>query len=103
MVAGEASGDFLGAHLIAALRRKIPRLQVVGIGGPKMEAEGLDSWFPMEKLAVRGYVEVLRHFLEIRAIHRKLGRRLIEARPRLFIGVDAPDFNLSLERRLKRS
>ncbi len=89
MVAGEASGDFLGAHLIAALRRKVPGLQVVGIGGPKMEAEGLDPWFPMEKLAVRGYVEVLRHFLEIHAIRRKLRRRLIAARPRLFVGIDA--------------
>ena len=103
MVAGEASGDFLGAHLIAALRERVPGLRFVGIGGPKMEAQGLESWFPMEKLAVRGYVEVLRHYLEIRAIHRKLGRRLIEARPRLFIGVDAPDFNLSLERKLKGS
>jgi len=103
MVAGEASGDFLGAHLIAALRERVPGLRLVGIGGPKMEAQGLESWFPMEKLAVRGYVEVLRHYLEIRAIHRKLGRRLLEARPRLFIGVDAPDFNLSLERKLKRS
>jgi lipid-A-disaccharide synthase len=103
MVAGEASGDFLGAHLIAALRQRVPRLRFVGIGGPKMEAQGFESWFPMEKLAVRGYVEVLRHFLEILAIRRKLRRRLIEAKPRLFIGVDAPDFNLSLERRLKRS
>ena len=103
MVAGEASGDFLGAHLIAALRERVPGLSFVGIGGPKMEAQGFESWFPMEKLAVRGYVEVLRHFLEIHAIHRKLRRRLVEARPRLFIGVDAPDFNLSLERRLKRS
>jgi lipid-A-disaccharide synthase len=103
MVAGEASGDFLGAHLIAALRERVPGLSFVGIGGPKMEAQGFESWFPMEKLAVRGYVEVLRHFLEIHAIHRKLGRRLIEARPRLFIGVDAPDFNLPLERKLKRS
>src|SRR6267378_3402708 len=60
MVAGEASGDFLGAHLIAALRREIPALRVVGIGGPKMEAQGLDSWFPMEKLAVRGYAEAFR-------------------------------------------
>jgi lipid-A-disaccharide synthase len=103
MVAGEASGDFLGAHLIAALRERVPSLSFVGIGGPKMEAQGFESWFPMEKLAVRGYVEVLRHFLEIHSIHRKLGRRLVEARPRLFIGVDAPDFNLPLERRLKRS
>jgi lipid-A-disaccharide synthase len=103
MVAGEASGDFLGAHLIAALRERAPRLRFVGIGGPKMEGQGFESWFPMEKLAVRGYVEVLRHFLEILAIRRKLQRRLIDARPRLFIGVDAPDFNLSLERKLKRS
>src|SRR4030081_2728995 len=103
MVAGEASGDFLGAHLIAALRKRVPGLQFVGIGGPKMEAEGLDPWFPMEKLAVRGYVEVLRHFLELHAILRKLRRRLIAARPRLFVGVDAPDFNLGLERKLKRA
>ena len=102
MVAGEASGDFLGAHLIAALRKRVPNLHFVGIGGPKMEAEGLDAWFPMEKLAVRGYVEVLRHFPEIFAIRLKLARRLGEVRPRLFIGIDAPDFNLSLERKLKR-
>ena len=102
MVAGEASGDFLGAHLIAALRKRVPNLHFVGIGGPRMEAEGLDAWFPMEKLAVRGYVEVLRHFPEIFAIRLKLARRLGEVRPRLFIGIDAPDFNLSLERKLKR-
>src|SRR2546429_9718715 len=103
MVAGEASGDFLGAHLIAALRERIPGLKFVGIGGPKMEAEGLASWFPMEKLAGRGYVEVLRHFLEIHAIRRKLRRRLVAARPRLFIGVGAPVFNLPLKRKLNRS
>src|SRR6266853_1180231 len=103
MVAGEASGDFLGAHLIAALRKRVSNLRFVGIGGPKMETEGFESWFNMEKLAVRGYVEVLRHFPEIFAIRRKLGRRLAAARPRLFIGIDAPDFNLALERRLKRA
>ncbi|HLQ01966.1 MAG TPA: lipid-A-disaccharide synthase [Burkholderiales bacterium] len=103
MVAGEASGDFLGAHLIAALRKRVPDLHCVGVGGPKMEAEGFDSWFSMEKLAVRGYVEVLRHFPEIFGIRRKLKARLLAARPRLFIGIDAPDFNLALERRLKRA
>jgi lipid-A-disaccharide synthase len=103
MVAGEASGDFLGAHLIAALRERVAGLRFAGIGGPRMEGQGLESWFPMEKLAVRGYVEVLRHFPEILSIRRKLERRLIDARPRLFIGVDAPDFNLGLERKLKRA
>ena len=103
IVAGEASGDLLGAHLIAALRARVPDLRFVGIGGPRMEGEGLDAWFPMEKLAVRGYVEVLRHFPEIFAIRRKLQRRLLEARPRLFIGIDAPDFNLGLERKLKHA
>jgi lipid-A-disaccharide synthase len=103
MVAGEASGDFLGAHLIAALRERVPALSFVGIGGPKMAAEGFDSWFPMEKLAVRGYAEALRHFPGIHAIRRKLLRRLRAARPKLFIGVDAPDFNLGLERKLKHS
>jgi len=103
IVAGEASGDLLGAHLIAALRERVPNLQFVGIGGPRMAAEGLEPWFPMEKLAVRGYVEVLRHFPEILAIRRTLARRLVEKRPGLFIGVDAPDFNLRLERRLKRA
>jgi len=68
-----------------------------------MQAQGFDSWFSMEKLAVRGYVEVLRHFLEIHAIRRKLRRRLLAARPRLFIGIYAPDFNLALERKLKRA
>src|SRR6266704_2395095 len=89
MVAGEASGDFLGAHLIAALRKRVSNLHFVGIGGPKMQAQGFDSWFLMEKLAVRGYVEVLRHFPEIFAIRRKLKARLLAARPRLFIGIDA--------------
>ncbi len=101
MVAGEASGDFLGAHVIDALRRRFPGLRFAGIGGPRMEAAGFDSWFPMEKLAVRGYAEVLRHYPGLVMMRRKLGRRLIAERPRIFIGVDAPDFNLSLERRLR--
>lgn len=102
MVAGEASGDFLGAHLIRALRERVPQAAFVGIGGPRMEAAGLESWYPMERLAVRGYVEVLRHLPRLFLMRRRLAQRLLAARPRLFIGVDAPDFNLSLERRLKR-
>jgi lipid-A-disaccharide synthase len=101
MVAGEASGDFLGAHLIAGLRSRLPNLRFVGIGGPRMESEGFESWYPMEQLAVRGYAEVLRHYLPIVAMRRRLQNRLLKLRPAMFIGVDAPDFNLPLERRLK--
>jgi lipid-A-disaccharide synthase len=79
----------------------VPELNVVGIGGPRMEAAGMDVWFPLEKLAVRGYFEVLKHFFEIVGIRRKLRRRLLRNRPDIFIGIDAPDFNLDLERSLK--
>jgi lipid-A-disaccharide synthase len=101
MVAGEASGDLLGSQLIAALRELSPGLKVVGIGGPRMEAAGMEVWFPLEKLAVRGYFEVLKHFVEIVGIRRMLRRRLIENPPDIFIGIDAPDFNLDLECSLK--
>lgn len=103
IVAGETSGDLLGSQLIAALRQLLPQVRFAGIGGPRMEAAGMDVWFPLEKLAVRGYVEVLRHFLEIVGIRRQLKRRFKRDRPDLFIGIDAPDFNLSLEESLKRA
>lgn len=102
LVAGEASGDMLGAHLIAALKRRLPHAEFVGIGGPKMASAGMQILFPMEKLAVRGYVEVLRHFREILGIRRKLIRYFKNNPPDAFIGVDAPDFNLTLEGTLKR-
>jgi lipid-A-disaccharide synthase len=101
MVAGEASGDQLGAHLIAALQARRPGLHFGGIGGPRMAALGFDAAVPMEKLAVRGYTEALLHYREIMRIRRTLGDRLLENPPGLFIGVDASDFNLALERRLK--
>jgi len=101
MVAGEASGDLIAAHLIAALKRHLPAAEFVGIGGPKMQRAGFDAWWSAEKLAVHGYVEALRHYREIAGIRRQLLARLIEQRPDVFIGVDAPDFNLWLERRLK--
>jgi lipid-A-disaccharide synthase len=101
IVAGETSGDLLGSQLITALRKLLPGVQFAGIGGPRMEAAGMDVWFPLEKLAVRGYIEVLRHFTEIIGIRRQLKRRFAKSRPQLFIGIDAPDFNLSLEEYLK--
>ncbi|HZZ92107.1 MAG TPA: lipid-A-disaccharide synthase [Usitatibacter sp.] len=101
IVAGEASGDLLGAALIRAVKERFPDARFEGIAGPKMMAEGAVSHVPMEKLAVRGIVEVLKHVREILAIRRTLTRRLLEERPDLFIGIDAPDFCLPLEARLK--
>ena len=103
MVAGEASGDLLGSRLVEALRRRLPEAVFCGIGGPRMVAAGFDSWFPQEALAVRGFVEVLRHLPEVLTVRRALARRLKAEPPQLFVGIDAPEFNLGLERRLKRS
>lgn len=102
IVAGEASGDLLGSHLIAALKAARPNLKFVGIGGPRMKSAGMEILFPMEKLAVNGYVEVLRHYFEIVGIRRKLRAYFLDNRPDLFIAIDAPDFNLDLELVLKR-
>ena len=101
IVAGEASGDLLGAALIRALKARWPDAGFHGIAGPKMQAEGARSLYPMETLAVRGYVEVLRSLREILAIRRGIARALLEDPPDLFIGIDAPDFNLGLEAKLK--
>ena len=103
IVAGEASGDLLGSLLIKALKEEYPDLEFVGIAGPKMQSAGATSWYSMEKLAVRGYVEVLKSFREILAIRRGVRNRMLKERPALFIGIDAPDFNLALERKLKRA
>jgi lipid-A-disaccharide synthase len=101
VVAGEASGDLLGSHLIQALRGRLPHARFTGIGGPRMQAAGMEVLFPMEKLAVRGYVEVLRHYLEILGIRRRLAAHFLAHPPALFVGVDAPDFNLDLEVKLR--
>jgi lipid-A-disaccharide synthase len=103
MVAGEASGDLLAALWLPALRARWPGLQAFGIGGPQMVAQGFDAWWPSDRLAVRGYVEVLRHYRDISAIRRELSARLLRDRPDVFIGVDAPDFNLGLERTLREA
>jgi len=97
MVAGEASGDLLAAQLLSGMKQRWPDWQAAGIGGPAMQAQGFDPWWPSEKLAVRGYVEVLRHYREIVGIRRQLRDRLLASPPRVFVGVDAPDFNLDLE------
>jgi lipid-A-disaccharide synthase len=101
MVAGEASGDLLAAHLIAALRARRSSTLFAGIGGPRMMAQGFQSEYPMEKLSVRGYSEALLSYFELSAIRRRLAKSMLAERPDLFIGVDSSDFNLDLERRLK--
>ena len=101
MVAGEASGDLLAGLLLGGLKARWPELSSSGIGGPKMAAQGFEAWWPHDKLAVRGYVEVLSHYREIVGIRNQLADRLLAERPDVFIGVDAPDFNLDLEKRLK--
>jgi lipid-A-disaccharide synthase len=104
MVAGETSGDLLAGLLLNGLKARWPGLQSGGIGGAQMTRQGFDAWWPSDKLAVRGYVEVLRHYREIAGIREQLKNRLLSAsvqRPDVFIGVDAPDFNLGLEAALK--
>ncbi len=102
MVAGEASGDLLASLVIPGLQSLWPGIALQGIGGPRMEKLGFDAWWPQEKLAVRGYVEVLRHYREITGIRKALFHRLLKTPPNLFMGVDAPDFNLDLSFALKR-
>ncbi|MBS0343813.1 MAG: lipid-A-disaccharide synthase [Proteobacteria bacterium] len=101
LVAGEASGDLLAGLMLDGLKARWPGMQAAGIGGPRMLERGFQSWWPQEKLAVRGYIEVLRHYPEIAGIRRQLKARLLRERPDIFIGVDAPDFNLDLEAGLR--
>ncbi|KKW66863.1 lipid-A-disaccharide synthase [Lampropedia cohaerens] len=102
MVAGEASGDLLAALLLQGARAHWSQLHGVGIGGPQMQAEGFEAWWPSERLAVHGYsLEVFKRVAGLLRIRRQLGTRLLAQRPDVFIGVDAPDFNLGLERRLR--
>ena len=102
MVAGEASGDLLSGLLLDGLQQRWPQLQAVGIGGPAMQERGFQAWYDSERLAVHGYsLEVLLRLRDILAIRTQLKQRLLQERPHVFIGVDAPDFNLGLERDLR--
>lgn len=100
---GEASGDLLGAHLIRAIRKRCPQARLTGIGGELMKAEGFESLYDQERLAVRGFVEVVRRLPEILRIRRELVRDLLSLKPDVFVGIDAPDFNLGVAEKLKRA
>lgn len=103
LVAGEASGDLLGAELMAALQAIRPDVEFVGMGGPKMQAQGLASWFDYRTLSIMGFIEVLRHLPRLLKLRKNLLERLIAAEPDVVIGIDAPDFNLGLEKRCKQA
>ncbi len=102
LVAGETSGDQLGAGLAEALRARFPDAQFAGVGGDAMRAAGVDTWFDAGELAVMGLAEVLAHLPRLLRLRRELRKRALEWKPDLFVGVDAPDFNLGVERWLKR-
>jgi lipid-A-disaccharide synthase len=103
IVASEPSGDLLGAALVRELKAQVPGARFVGVAGPQMQAAGCDTLVPMERLSVMGLTEVLRHLRELLRIRGDLIRYFLDWRPDVFIGVDAPDFNLGLERRLRET
>ena len=103
VVAGEASGDLLGAHFVSALKQARPGLRAAGIAGPRLIEAGVEAVYPSEKLAVNGYVEVLRHLPELLWIRSRITRYFLRERPRVFVGIDAPDFNFTLETKLKQA
>ncbi len=103
LIAGEDSGDQLGADLILALRERYPDARFVGIGGARMQAQGFESWYDIRELSLFGFSEVIRHLPRLLRLRRELIARLLKASPAVVVGIDAPDFNLGLERRLKRA
>jgi lipid-A-disaccharide synthase len=103
IIAGEASGDLLGAGLIRAVTARYPQVRFEGIAGPRMIAAGCEALYPMERLSVMGLLESFRRYRELRGVLRRLTKRFIDDPPDLFVGVDAPDFNLSLELALRRA
>ena len=103
LIAGEASGDLLGAGLINEIKQIADSVEVEGIGGERLIAEGMNTFCPMEKLSVMGVLEVAAHYFELKKLRDDLIQYFIENPPDLFIGVDAPDFNLTVERKLKEA
>ncbi|WP_122573552.1 lipid-A-disaccharide synthase [Pseudomonas viridiflava] len=103
LVAGEASGDILGSGLMRAIKARHPDAEFIGVGGPLMEAQGMQSYFPMERLSVMGLVEVLGRLRELLARRKLLVQTLINEKPDVFIGIDAPDFTLNIELQLRRA
>lgn len=103
MIAGEASGDTLGSALMLSLQARYPNATFVGIGGPKMIALGFNSWYPMEKLSVMGFFEVLKHLFELLKIRKSVIAQFLTIKPDVFIGIDAPDFNFKVESELKKN
>ncbi|KGI77800.1 lipid-A-disaccharide synthase [Oleiagrimonas soli] len=102
VIAGEASGDQLGGALIRALRQRYPDARIVGVGGPQMQAAGFEAWHDIHELSVMGFLEVLKHLPRLLKLRRSLIQRIAALRPDIVIGIDAPDFNLGLERALKQ-
>ncbi|MBD8705724.1 lipid-A-disaccharide synthase [Pseudomonas sp. CFBP 13711] len=103
LVAGEASGDILGSGLMRAIKARHPDAEFIGVGGPLMEAQGMTSYFPMERLSVMGLVEVLGRLKELLARRKLLIQALIDEKPDVFIGIDAPDFTLNIELKLRQA
>ena len=103
LVAGEASGDNLGAALIDALRARVPNARFVAIAGPRMRAAGCEVLASSEELAVMGLAEILRHLRRLLSLRARVTRELLARRPDVFIGIDAPEFNLGLARRSARN
>lgn len=103
MVAGEASGDMLAGLLLKGMHEHWLDVQAAGIGGNQMQAQGFDCWWPYDKLAVHGYVDAIKSYRELSALRRQVGDRILADRPAAFIGVDAPDFNLGLEKRVRQA